>query len=246
MEDVPLEELTEAERVNMGEMVGETLEYDERFPDRVVLSLLDPPEEEPLVPVRPSPPNRQRDVGEAALSRSVDLAEECCEVPALECSDDGNSSVSETVSEDDDWQDLPFLEDSEDDEGPDANEASGCVPPPSDFSDKPLLTRRGFVSFAGSKDQPRAQGLSDVLVAGLHEVTGSKCRASALKFDEKVVSIFASHHYTVDTIVAPQKSNLGTVMQAVLDTGAGPSFIKECKVPAGATIHPLPREYPGW
>eukprot|EP00173_Palmaria_palmata_P000458 Plantae.Rhodophyta-Palmaria_palmata.ctg1209.p1 GENE.Plantae.Rhodophyta-Palmaria_palmata.ctg1209~~Plantae.Rhodophyta-Palmaria_palmata.ctg1209.p1 ORF type:complete len:666 (+),score=133.55 Plantae.Rhodophyta-Palmaria_palmata.ctg1209:1587-3584(+) len=111
-----------------------------------------------------------------------------------------------------------------------------------DYSGLPLLTKKGLFDFGSMR---KDRGLSDALLAGVHEKVGARSQTKLPEREETMIRLFAHHNYTVDAVVAASKDGVGKPLRAVVDTGAGPCFIRRKDVPDGCVISNLPKNSPG-
>lgn len=195
---------------------------------------------------KPEEPDQQDDVADLSgsdLGLEMELpgleTESCDEFGATDVSSDGEKSLHPSEPAEEMPEEAVDLEPEEDSGEADEVESKAPV---RDYSALPLLTRKGLVHRSSLLCN---KGLSDVLLAGVHESVGSRCLTKLPVRDDSVVRLFAHQNYTIDVVLAGAGDPLGSPLNAVVDTGAGPCFIRRSDVPSGCTVYELPSNAPG-
>jgi hypothetical protein len=112
-----------------------------------------------------------------------------------------------------------------------------AVPPPRVFK-QPWMTRKCVV--------PRKEEcLVSVLRAGAQATVGARLQSCRLEPEEKLL---CQENWKMRGIIGIVQDSLighGKTVDIVMDSGAGPSFIRAGSLPQGTIAHPLPSNLPG-
>lgn len=87
-------------------------------------------------------------------------------------------------------------------------------------------------------------GLLGAVRAGLHETVGSKPQRWKEEISEAVVRLVSQDIYKVLAVMGALGEVLGQAVTAVLDTGAGPNFVRRMDLPSSRTTYGLPSNIP--